>query len=193
MAGGGTRHAALIASRPICSAFQCRRWVEIGDMGAMTPLVRCDPAMGVVEGVEWDACGSWQINGGQSAVTLIGELIEVIARRAGLEQRRRGRLTRSRSDAADGNSDASEGGPSSDQVRALLDVIGFRPARLRPADHRRNEEDDRRGRTRSRRRVSATAVRASPRPARHCSPRSPTTAGTAPDRARTPTRTPGSS
>lgn len=56
-------------------------------------------------------------------MNLIGELIEVISRRAGLDnvgdvghslkKRRR-----------DGNSDSSTGGPSGDQVRSLLDVIG---------------------------------------------------------------------
>ena len=58
---------------------------KIGVMSAVEPLVRFRQPRGIREGVEWHACGLWQSIGGRRAVNRIGELIEVISRRAGLD------------------------------------------------------------------------------------------------------------
>lgn len=42
---------------------------EIGDIGALGPLVRFPQRRGLTEGVEWHACGSWQSVGGRWPVT----------------------------------------------------------------------------------------------------------------------------
>lgn len=42
---------------------------EIGDIGAPGPLVRFTQRRGLAEGVEWHACGSWQMVGGWWPVT----------------------------------------------------------------------------------------------------------------------------
>ena len=99
-------------------------------------------------------------------------------------------MKRRRRDPSDDTPDRRSSG---EHVRDLLDVIGsdlLDFGQLIIAGH---EDDDGGGRTRRPARCSVTGTTASTRPARPCGRRSPTTGGTAPDRAPTPIRTPGNS